>query len=167
MKLAWFPSLLLTFVSAGGALATEMKPPTLSFAQIDWAAAVATLADPGAPRPAALPERFWPNQSSANGAVAAALVRLNAVTSQQLADVVESPVPVLLPFDTTALPPDQAAGAVDAGNEGYLTGFQAAKFFHPGPAGYDAAFVIQTSGSAKFSIPIEVQISGSALLWFG
>jgi len=165
VKLAWFPSLLLTFVSAGGALATEMKPPTLSFAQIDWAAAVATLADPGAPRPAALPERFRPNQSSANGAVAAALVRLNAVTSQQLADVVESPVPVLLPFDTTALPPDQAAGAVDAGNEGYLTGFHAAKFFHPGPAGYDAAFVIRSSGPAKFSNPMEVQISGSALLY--
>jgi len=165
VKLAWYPSLLLIFVSASGALATEMKPPTLSFAQINWAAAVATLADTGAQQPAALPERFQPNQSSASDAVAAALVRLNAAMSQQLTDMADSPVPVLMPFATTALPPDLAAGAVNAGNEGYLTGFQAAKFFHPGPAGYDAAFVIQTSGSAKFSIPIEVQISGSALLY--
>jgi len=165
VKLAWFPSLLLILVSVGGALATEMKPPTLSFAQIDWVAAVATLADTGAPQPAALPERFQQNQSGTNGAVAAALIRLNAAMSQQLADVAESPVPVLMPFATTALPPDQAAGAMNAGDEGSLTGFQAAKFFHPGPAGYDAAFVIRSSGPAKFSNPMEVQISGSALLY--
>ena len=49
-------------------------------------------------------------------------------------------------------------------------GLHAAKFFYPGPAGYDAAFAIRTSEvpeltDIKFAEPIEVQISGSALLY--
>ena len=52
----------------------------------------------------------------------------------------------------------------------YLSGFHAAKFFYPGPAGYDAAFAIRASdmpelADAKFSEPIVVLISGSALLY--
>ena len=59
-------------------------------------------------------------------------------------------------------------GPVDA--ERYLSGFHAATFFYPGPAGYDAAFAIRTSdipelSDIKFADPIEVQISGSALLY--
>ena len=51
-----------------------------------------------------------------------------------------------------------------------MSGFHAARFFYPGPAGYDAAFAIRTSdipelADIKFSEPIEVQISGSALLY--
>ena len=77
---------------------------------------------------------------------------------------------MLIPFDVEALLRDQAAGA-DAGDaERYLSGFHAATFFYPGPAGYDAAFAIRTSeipelSDIKFSQPIEVQISGSALLY--
>ena len=57
---------------------------------------------------------------------------------------------------------------VDA--ERYMSGFHAATFFYPGPAGYDAAFAIRTSevpelSDIKFADPIEVQISGSALLY--
>ena len=51
-----------------------------------------------------------------------------------------------------------------------MSGFHAATFFYPGPAGYDAAFAIRTSdipelSDIKFSEPIQVQISGSALLY--
>ena len=60
------------------------------------------------------------------------------------------------------------APTVDA--ERYFSGFHAARFFYPGPAGYDAAFAIRTSdvpelADSKFAEPIEVQISGSALLY--
>ena len=106
----------------------------------------------------------------ANRAAAPALARLNGVMSQQFAGLATSPVPVLVPFDVDALLRDQAAGA-DAGDaERYFSGFHAATFFYPGPAGYDAAFAIRTSdvpelADIKFAEPIEVQISGSALLY--
>src|SRR4029079_6965682 len=75
----------------------------------------------------------------------AALVRLNGVMSQQFAGLATSPVPVLLPFDVDGLLRDQAAGTSTGGAERYLSGFHAATFFYPGPAGYDAAFAIRTS----------------------
>ena len=106
----------------------------------------------------------------ANRAAPAALTRLNGVMSQQFAGLATSPVPVLLPFDVDALLRDQADGTGVGGAERYLSGFHAAKFFYPGPAGYDAAFAIRTSdipelSDIKFAEPIEVQISGSALLY--
>ena len=108
--------------------------------------------------------------AGANRAVPAALARLNGVMSQQFAGLATSPVPVLVPFDVDALLRDQAAGADAVDAERYLSGFHAATFFYPGPAGYDAAFAIRTSevpelSDIKFADPIEVQISGSALLY--
>jgi hypothetical protein len=78
-------------------------------------------------------------------------------------------VPVLLPFDVDALLRDQAGSGV-GGAERYLSGFHAATFFYAGPAGYDAAFAIRASdipelSDIKFAEPIQVQISGSALLY--
>jgi murein DD-endopeptidase MepM/ murein hydrolase activator NlpD len=77
---------------------------------------------------------------------------------------------VLLPFDVEALFSDQADGVAADSNERYLSGFDATKFFYAGPAGYDAAFSIRTSevpalSEIKFAEPIEVLISGSALLY--
>ena len=90
--------------------------------------------------------------------------------SQQLAGLATSPVPVLVPFDVGALLRDQSAGAEPGDPGRYFSGFHAAKFFYPGPAGYDAAFAIRASevpelADIKFAEPIEVQISGSALLY--
>jgi hypothetical protein len=90
--------------------------------------------------------------------------------AQRFTGLAISPVPVLLPFDTNALLRDQAAGTATAGNERYLSGFHAATFFYPGPAGYDAAFAIRAHdvpelSDVKFKEPIEVQISGSAVLY--
>src|SRR4051812_5918791 len=106
----------------------------------------------------------------ASRAVAPALARLNGVMSQQFAGLATSPVPVLVPFDIGALLRDQAAGADPVDPARYFSGFHAAKFFYPGPAGYDAAFAIRASevpelADIKFVEPIEVQISGSALLY--
>ena len=172
MKAALFPGLLIALVSASGA-AEEMKPPRLSFAQVDWGVAIAALAEIDVPPPAGKAARSRPAYAGMTGgsrAASPALSQLNAVMSQRFTGLATSPVPVLLPFDVEALLRDQAAGTADAGNERYLSGFHAANFFYPGPAGYDAAFAIRTRdvpelAEIKFPHRIEVQISGSALLY--
>ena len=158
---------MLALVSAGSA-AQDVQLPHLSFAPIDWPAAIATLASVDAPP--ASPMSSKSRSGGANRAVPAVLTRLNGVMSQQFAGVATSPVPVLVPFDVDALLRDQAAGAEIGGAERYMSGFHTATFFYPGPAGYDAAFAIRTSdipelSDIKFSEPIQVQISGSALLY--
>ena len=74
-----------------------------------------------------------PARNSASRPVPRALARLNAAMAQRLPGITRSPVPVLLPFDTEALMRDLAAGTAADGNERYLAGFQASKFFYPGP----------------------------------
>ncbi|MEX2036264.1 MAG: M23 family peptidase, partial [Xanthobacteraceae bacterium] len=169
MKSALIPGLLLALLSVPGA-AQQMKPPRLSFAQVDWPAAAATLADVEVSQPMAVAAAFRPAQAGATRTTDRALARLNAVMAQRFTGLAISPVPVLLPFDTDALMRDQAAGTATADNERYLSGFHAAKFFYPGPAGYDAALAIRARdvpelSDIKFKEPIEVQISGSAVLY--
>ncbi len=169
VKFAALSAALLALSVIGGA-AEEMKPPRLSFAQVDWAAAAATLADIDELRPLPTAATLRPVYAGANRAVPRALARLNIVMSARFPGVSTSPVPVLLPFDTATLLREQAAGTADAGSERYLAGFHAARFFYPGPAGYDAAFAILAAdvpelSDARFRGPIEVQISGSALLY--
>jgi hypothetical protein len=161
------PGLMLALVSAGTA-AQEVRLPHLSFAPVDWPAAIASLANADAQPPAMMSSKS--RLGIANRATSSALRQVNGVMSQQFAGVATSPVPVLAPFDVDGLLRDQAAGAGVGSAERYLSGFHAATFFYPGPAGYDAAFAIRTSevpelSEIKFSEPIEVQISGSALLY--
>ncbi|HEY5964328.1 MAG TPA: M23 family metallopeptidase [Xanthobacteraceae bacterium] len=148
------------------AQAPAMKPPQLSYAEIDWQAAAASLADVDMLGPADLPVRA--RNSRAARHATPALARLNVVMSAHFPALTTSPVPVLLPFDVTARLRDQAEGNV-ADDAQYLSGFHAAKFFYPGPAGYDAAFAIRASDvpefDSKFAEPIVVLISGSALLY--
>ena len=160
--------LLLAFVGAGSA-AGEMKPPRLSFAQVDWTAAAGALADIEGLPLAVVATRSRTAYGAAARLTYPALARLNAVMAQRFAGVARSPVPVLLPFDTAALMRDQAEGSA-GGNERYLAGFNAANFFYPGPAGYDAAFSILARdipavADSSFKDPIVVQMSGSALLY--
>jgi hypothetical protein len=158
LRLALFiAGLLGTVVS--GAVAQEMRPPRLVSAKVDWPAALTSLSDTTEARSASLMRSRAPH----------ALARLNAVMAQRFPDVARSPVPVLLPFDTGTLLRDLDTGTAQ-GNERYLSGFQASKFFYPGPSGYDAVFSLQTDEVAefkdiKFPHPIDVVISGSALLY--
>jgi len=154
VKIALVSSLLLAL--CGFSAVAEMKPPRISFAQVDWPAAISTLAGVDAQQPVAM--------------AAATLVRINAAVAQRIAGVAGSPVPVLLPFDTAALLQDQAAGATVEDDERYFFGFHAAKFFYSGPAGYDAAFAIRfidesQNSKKQFTDPIEVHISASTLLY--
>ena len=160
------PGLLLALVGAQSA-AQDVQSPHLSFASIDWPAAIATLPIVE-PRPTAMMSARSRRDGGSRTA-APGLARLNGLMSQQFAGLATSPVPVLVPFDLAALLHDQAAGTAGTA-EHYFSGFHAARFFYSGPAGYDAAFAIRTSdvpelADIKFSGPIEVQISGSALLY--
>jgi murein DD-endopeptidase MepM/ murein hydrolase activator NlpD len=157
--------LALALVSAVCA-AQDAQTPQLSFASVDWPAAIATLpiAEPPPVAPMSAKSRLGGNR-----AAAPALARINTIMSQQFAGIATSPVPVLVPFDVAELLRDRDAGA-QTDIEQYYSGFHAASFFYPGPAGYDAAFAIRTGdipelADSKFADPIEVQISGSALLY--
>jgi murein DD-endopeptidase MepM/ murein hydrolase activator NlpD len=155
--------LVACFACAAGA--AEIKAPRQSFAQVDWPAALKSLSDAGTPSPMTARLRLARHRT-----VPAALARLNNVMAQHFPGLAMSPVPVLLPFDVEAMLRDQAAGTAASSDEQYLSGFHTARFFNPGPAGYDAAFAIKASDIAelsdsKFSDPIDVQISGSSLLY--
>ena len=151
-------------ISAG----REMQPPRLSSAQVEWAEAVAALADIDILRVAALGSSR--RTARASRTLPPVVGRLNAIMSSRFSGVAISPVPVLLPFDTGALMRDQAAGTASLDNHRYLFGFQSADFFYPGPSGYDAVFTLRTAdvpelADNKFAEPIAVLISGSALLY--
>ena len=94
MKFAALSAGLLALSVIGGT-AEEMKPPRLSFAQVDWAAAAATLADIDELRPLPTAATLRPVYAGANRAVPRALARLNIVMSPRFPNVSTSPVPTL------------------------------------------------------------------------
>jgi hypothetical protein len=168
LKHALVAGTLLAFATGPG-FAQDMTPPHLTSAKVDWTAALGSLADVAELRMAALGATARPARTGANR-MPRTLARLNAAMSPRFAGVATSPVPVLLPFDTDALLRDLAAGVAPEGNERYLAGFQASKFFFPGPSGYDAVFSLRTDMVAEFEDirypePIDVLISGSALIY--
>src|ERR1700722_15826207 len=137
----------------------DMKSPRLSAADVDWNAVRATLAD------------LEPLKSGSDAGGAAApdvLMQLNAAIAKILPKIATSPVPVLLPFDTAVYLHDAALGtAGDAGK--YLLSLSTATLFFPGPSGYDAALSLRPQDAPDlnltFARPVNVQISGSALLY--
>jgi murein DD-endopeptidase MepM/ murein hydrolase activator NlpD len=165
LRVALFTALLLALLGIPSG-AQEMTAPRVSFASVDWPAALATLSDS---TPARLARARW-GRLSGSQSVPPVLARLNAAMAERLPGIRMSPVPVLLPFDTAALLRDQASGQPAADDERYLAGFHARKFFFPGPSGYDAALAIRTAeipelADIKFAEPIQVVMSGSALLY--
>ena len=149
---------IASLAAAQNAASDEMKSPRLSAADVDWGAVRAALAD------------LEPLKSDSDGADATpdVLTRLNSAVAKIFPKIAASPVPVLLPFDTAAYLHDTALGAaVDAGK--YLSGFAAATLFFPGPSGFDAVLSLRPQDAPDldltFARPVNVQISGSALLY--
>src|SRR5262245_17343956 len=100
-----------------------------------------------------------------------ALVQLNAITSEIFTGIGRSPIPVLLPFDTSAWIEARQSGATDPANVArYQSDFRPADVFHAGLSGYDATFSL-ASGAGEglphrtFARPVEVQITGSLLVY--
>jgi len=167
VRVAWIAGLLALAWSYAGAQGIvpdiDMKPPRISPAAIDWDAATADLValDPADAVPT--------------------LARLNKATETLFPGIADSPVPVLLPFNTPAFwlahhapkaepaaadTPAPATSATDS-RARYMSGFNLSPFFFPGPSGYDAAFSLRASDmpelGLQFGPPITVMISGSAL----
>jgi len=137
--------------AAQNATPSEMQAPRLSAADVDWAAVRTALTD------------LEPLKSQADP-----LTQLNSAIAKVLPKIAASPVPVLLPFDTAAYLHDATLGtAGDAGK--YLSGFSAAALFFPGPSGFDAVLSLRPQDAPDlaltFARPVNVQISGSALLY--
>jgi murein DD-endopeptidase MepM/ murein hydrolase activator NlpD len=163
-------------LSAGVSLAAaeEFRTPAISVVRVEWRAALDQLRNEIAAVPAVAANvsfsrgrrvpRFDPRSMPA-------LVQLNGATSPIFIGITRSPVPVLLPFDTTAyigayLLNDATAGLSPSH---YLADFRS-DFFDAGPAGYDAVFSLPPeSGTGlpqrTFARPVEVQITGSLLTY--
>jgi hypothetical protein len=138
------------------ASAEDLKLPRLTRAQADWEAVATDLKSVEALK--STPE------------LAGALARLNKALDASFENIGSSPVPVLLPVDLDAALKDRAADAPKTKlDEKYLYGYQNAVFY-AGPGGYDAVIYAAPGKprdltGAYFSYPIEIQISGSAVLY--
>ena len=143
----------LLLACAGPALARDMTAPRVTHTQVDWDAVAVALA----------------GTTAAANTPRDTLARLNDKMGERFPGIVGSPVPVLLPFDTAAWLADRAAGRMPADPaRRYSSGYGAPKSFLPGPSGYDAAFAITPSdllSDMSFAKPVEVQISGSELVY--
>jgi hypothetical protein len=96
------------------------------------------------------------------------VARVNDASARLIPSIAASPIPVLLPLDTAALQRDRASDSLRPLGD-YLGGFKNMGFFQAGPGGYDALFGVYVTDlpelGVKFSERIDVQISGSALLY--
>ncbi|MDE5454492.1 peptidoglycan DD-metalloendopeptidase family protein [Bradyrhizobium sp. CSA112] len=165
----WLAALCLLPAGVTGAAADEFRTPSITAVRVEWRAVVDQLRTEIGTRPA-IASRFtfagqrrvpaWDPRSTP------ALVQLNAINAPLFNGIGRSPVPVLLPFDTAGYLEGQAAGT-QLPLSRYQADFRPADLFHAGPAGYDAVFSLPsgTGGSRTFAKPVEVQITGSILLY--
>jgi hypothetical protein len=130
--------------------ASEMQPPHVSYINPDWDAVAADLT----------------STASARGPT---IADLNRATAQLFPNIAASPVPVLLPFDTSAFLSDRDASVTDKPVDPYLKGFHLSPFFLPGASGYDAMFTAKASEMLElginFSGRIEIFISGFSVIY--
>ncbi|WP_172185171.1 M23 family metallopeptidase [Bradyrhizobium aeschynomenes] len=163
----------LAATSAGRA-ADSFATPAISLQRADWRAALDQLRSelttaPDVAADVALSARRR-DVSSDDPRRRPALVQLNGVTSTVFTGIGRSPVPVLLPLDTSAYLSARRRGAVDPQTlPRYQADFQA-DLFDAGPSGYDAVFSLApevTAGlpSRIFAKPVEVQITGSLITY--
>ena len=159
---------------AQGAFAGEFRTPSISAVRVEWRAVLDQLRAEIGTQPS-IASRFtfsgqrrvpaWDPRSMP------ALVQLNAITSPIFAGIGRSPVPVLLPFDTSAYLEARATGAPDTLSVSrFQADFRPVDLFHAGPAGYDAQFSLAPGAgdglpSRTFARPVEVQITGSILIY--
>ena len=132
--------------------AQDMRAPRIVATETDWKAVSDTLY--GHERPTD---------------TAKALAGLNDLTNAIYPAIAASPVPVLLPFDTSDLLRDKAEGNAARTAIDYATVFKRPDFFQAGSGGYDAAYTIHTRDNpelgVQFSERVVIQISGSSLLY--
>ncbi|TYL79790.1 peptidoglycan DD-metalloendopeptidase family protein [Bradyrhizobium cytisi] len=172
-----FVSLLLASLSlpfATPLAADEFRSPSLTALRVDWRTALDQLRTEINSHPQVAGDFiFVPRRSVPRFDPRAmpALVQLNAVSSQFFTGIGRSPVPVLLPFDAAAYLEAQRSGARSPlALPRYQADFNPVDVFDAGPAGYSATFSLEPGAgdgmpSRTFAKPVEVQITGSALVY--
>jgi hypothetical protein len=168
----WLAFFLSLTVGIAGVMADEFRTPAVMAMRVDWSAALDQLRSEIGTQPVAVSTFTFSGRSKSLGfdpRSRPALVQLNAVTSTIFTGIGRSPVPVLLPFDTAAFLGAQSSGA-SAGLSHYQAGFRSVDMFDAGPAGYDAVFSLELGAGEGmpqriFAKPIEVQITGSVLIY--
>ncbi|WP_027553580.1 peptidase M23 [Bradyrhizobium sp. Cp5.3] len=172
-----FVSLLLASLSlliASPLAAEEFRSPSLSALRVDWRAALDQLRTEISSRPQIagdfifVPRRSVPRYDPR---AMPALVQLNAVSGQFFTGIARSSIPVLLPFDAAAYREAQRnAAAPSQSLARYQADFSPVEMFDAGPAGYSASFSLDPGAGdgmpiRVFARPVEVQITGSALIY--
>jgi hypothetical protein len=165
----WLAALCWLAPGVTGAAAEEFRTPSISAVRVEWRAVLNQLRTEIATSPA-IASRFtfagqrrvpaWDPRSTP------ALVQLNAINASLFTGIGRSPVPVLLPFDSAVYLGDQADG-IQLPLSRYQADFGPADLFHAGLSGYDAVFSLPPgwAGSRTFAKPVEVQITGSILVY--
>jgi murein DD-endopeptidase MepM/ murein hydrolase activator NlpD len=167
LRAATFAGLALAVGVIASAHAQEMRAPRISHAEVDWDAVDADL------RPLApLLSLFAPapDGTATGPAEAPPLATLNRLTGERFAKIANSPVPVLLPFDTQSLLRDRAYEVAPASApNAYLSGFEAAPFFQTGPGGYDVVVSALAQDMKELGIAyaqrIFIQLSGASVVY--
>ncbi|WP_439392434.1 M23 family peptidase [Bradyrhizobium sp. PMVTL-01] len=172
-----FVSLLLAalvLLVAAPLAADEFRSPSLTALRVDWRAALDQLRAEINSHPQIagdfifVPRRSVPRYDPR---ATPALVQLNGVSSQFFTGIARSAVPVLLPFDAGAYLEARRSGAPSTLSPSrYQADFNPVDMFDAGPAGYSATFTLEPGAgdgmpSRVFARPVEVQITGSALLY--
>ncbi|MGL9617804.1 M23 family peptidase [Bradyrhizobium sp. U531] len=164
----------LSLFTASSLAADEFRSPSLTGLRVDWRAALDQLRTEINTRPRVaddfvfVPRRSVPRYDPR---ATPALVQLNAISSRFFTGITRSPVPVLLPFDAATYLEAQRSGtqAVLALSR-YQADFNPVDMFDAGPAGYSATFSLEPGAgegmpARVFAKPVEVQITGSALVY--
>ena len=159
LRACWVAGLIFAAPATAQEATPPMTVPHVSSTDVDWGAVRGALANL---------DTLTPHSDGSSASSPDALTRLNEATARVFAKIAASPVPVLLPFDTAAYLRDAAQGGAGDGSK-YLSGFNAATLFYPGPSGYDAALSLRPQDAPgldlSFAKPVGVEISGSALVY--
>jgi hypothetical protein len=155
-------------------VAEEFRTPSISTVHVEWRAVLDQLRSEINTQPLIASDftfaRRW-RLSASDPRSMPALVQLNAVTSNIFSGIAQSPVPVLLPFDTAAyLDFNRKGPQAGVSLSRFQADFRVADLFDAGPAGYDAVFSLEPGDgdgmtSRTFAKPVEVQITGSLLVY--
>ncbi|MBI3700599.1 MAG: M23 family peptidase [Afipia sp.] len=151
--------------------ADEFKTPAISYFAPDWSAALTQLKGEIASQPAAADKFGFDSDRNADADRTTAISQINAITSKVFPGVEQSPVPVLLPFDSGMYEAERNGGVPDSISVShYQAGFRPVSMFNAGPSGYDALFALDPGAgdnmpSRVYAKPVEVQITGSMLVY--
>ncbi|MGY3459224.1 hypothetical protein ACVWW5_004674 [Bradyrhizobium sp. LM3.4] len=164
----------LSLLIASPLAADEFRSPSLTALRVDWRAALDQLRTEINARPRAADDFIFAPRRSVpryDPRAMPALVQLNAISSQFFTGIARSSVPVLLPFDAAAYFEALRNGApATLALSRYQADFNSVDMFDAGPAGYSATFSFEPGAgdgmpSRVFARPVEVQITGSALVY--